>query len=99
MRCIGRPSVHRGAADADILRYAKGNGFAVLTHDLDFGGILAASGGNAPSVIQVRTQDVFPEAIGRIVTMAIHQFKDEIEKGVLISVDENRSRSRLLPLG
>jgi len=92
---IGTP----GAADADILRYAKGNGFAVLTHDLDFGGILAASGGNAPSVIQVRTQDVFPEAIGRIVTMAIHQFKDEIEKGVLISVDENRSRARLLPLG
>ena len=92
---IGTP----GAADADILRYAKGNGFAVLTHDLDFGGILAASGGNAPSVIQVRTQDVFPEAIGRIVTMAIHQVKDEIEKGVLISVDENRSRSRLLPLG
>ena len=54
-----------GAADAEIMRYAKDGGYAVLTHDLDFGAILAATGGNAPSVIQVRTQDVFPEAIGR----------------------------------
>ena len=78
---IGTP----GAADVDIMRYAKRGGYAVLTHDLDFGAILAATGGDAPSVIQVRTQDVFPEAIGRLVTVAIHQFKDEIEKGVLIS--------------
>jgi len=92
---IGTP----GAADTDILRYAKDDGYAVLTHDLDFGAILAATGGHAPSVIQVRTQDVFPEAIGRLVTAAINQFKDEIERGVLISIDENRSRARLLPLG
>jgi predicted nuclease of predicted toxin-antitoxin system len=87
-----------GAADAEILRYATDGGYAVLTHDLDFGAILAATGGNAPSVIQVRTQDVFPEAIGPLVIAAVKQFKDEIEKGVLISVDENRSRARLLPL-
>ena len=70
-----------------------------MTHDFDFGAILAATGGNAPGVIQVRTQDVFPESIGRLATVAIHQFKDEIEKGVLVSVDENRSRARLLPFG
>jgi predicted nuclease of predicted toxin-antitoxin system len=92
---IGTP----GAADSEILRYAKDGGYAVLTHDLDFGALLAATGGNAPSVIQVRTQDVFPDAIGRLVILAIHQFKEEIERGVLISVDENRSRARLLPLG
>jgi predicted nuclease of predicted toxin-antitoxin system len=92
---IGSP----GAADAEILRYAKDGGYAVLTHDLDFGAMLAVTGGNAPSVIQVRTQDVFPEAIGPLVWAALKQFKVEIEKGVLISVDENRSRARLLPLG
>jgi predicted nuclease of predicted toxin-antitoxin system len=91
---IGSP----GAADSEILKYAKDDGYAVLTHDLDFGAILAATGGNAPSVIQVRTQDVFPEAIGPLVIAAVRQFKDEIEEGVLISVDENRSRARLLPL-
>jgi predicted nuclease of predicted toxin-antitoxin system len=87
-----------GAADIDIMAYAINGGYAVLTHDLDFGAILAATSGSAPSVIQVRAQDVFPEAIGRLVIAAVHQFRVEIEKGVLISVDENRSRAHLLPL-
>jgi predicted nuclease of predicted toxin-antitoxin system len=87
-----------GAADAEILKYAKDAGYLVMTHDLDFGAILAATEGNAPSVVQVRTQDVFPEAVGRLVIAAIRQFENQIEKGVLISVDESRSRARLLPL-
>ena len=91
---IGDP----GAADAVILGYAKENGFCVLTHDLDFGAILAATAGDSPSVLQVRSQDVFPEAIGQIVVDAIHQFESEIQKGVLISIDEHRARARLLPL-
>jgi hypothetical protein len=49
-------------------------------------------------VIQVRTQDVFPEAIGPLACAAVRQIKNEIEKGVLISVNENRLRARLLPL-
>jgi predicted nuclease of predicted toxin-antitoxin system len=88
-----------GAPDAEIMRYAKDGGYLVLTHDLDFGAILAATGGDAPSVVQVRAQDVFPDAIGGLVVAAIRQFTEELEKGVLISVDENRSRARLLPLG
>lgn len=44
---IGSP----GAADTEIVRYAKDGGYTVLTHDLDFGAILAASAGNAPSVV------------------------------------------------
>jgi predicted nuclease of predicted toxin-antitoxin system len=91
---VGAP----GAADIDIMAYAKNGGYAVLTHDLDFGAILAATRGSAPSAIQVRVQDVFPEAIGGLVIGAVHQFRAEIEKGVLISLDENRSRAHLLPL-
>ena len=91
---IGDP----GATDSEIMRYAKKGGHIVLTHDLDFGAILAATGWKTPSVIQVRTQDVFPEAIGKMVIAAIHQFSDEIKKGALISVDESRSRARILPI-
>jgi len=35
-------------------------GGRVFTHDLDFGDILAATGAEAPSVIQVRTEDTTP---------------------------------------
>jgi len=91
---IGNP----GATDTDIMRFAKNGGYAVLTHDLDFGAILASTGWKAPSVIQVRTQDVFPHSIGQLVITAIKQFSEEIKKGVLISIDKTRSRARILPL-
>jgi len=39
------------------------NGFVLLTHDLDFGAILASSGANIPSVIQIRTEDLRPEVL------------------------------------
>ncbi len=42
------------------MEWAKTNSHIVFTHDLDFGAILAATNAIAPSVIQVRTQDVMP---------------------------------------
>ena len=38
--------------DSTIMAYAAGEDAIVLTHDLDFGAILAATGGRAPSVVQ-----------------------------------------------
>jgi predicted nuclease of predicted toxin-antitoxin system len=81
-----------------ILGWAKNNDFIVFTHDLDFGALLAAGGAEGPSVIQIRTQNITPEAIGKIVTDAIHQFREELERGALISVIPRRSRARILPL-
>ena len=40
------------AADAEIMAFAKANGYVVVTHDLDFSAILAATGGDKPSVVQ-----------------------------------------------
>ena len=90
-----------GAIDAQdqvILKWAKNNDFIVFTHDLDFGALLAAGGTEGPSVIQIRTQNVTPEAIGKLVTDAIHQFMEELVRGALISVTPRRSRARILPL-
>jgi predicted nuclease of predicted toxin-antitoxin system len=43
------------AADSEILAWAKQNGHIVITHDLDFGSLLALTQAIGPSVIQVRT--------------------------------------------
>ena len=48
------------APDSVLLTWAKDNGYVVVTHDLDFGAILAATRATGPSVLQVRTQDVLP---------------------------------------
>ena len=91
---IGEPS----ARDKEILSWAKSHGYVIFTHDLDFGAILAATKANAPSVFQVRTQDVTPQSISSLVLSALNQFQALLDKGALISIDKDRLRARLLPL-
>ena len=86
------------AKDQVILQWAKGNGYIVFTHDLDFGTLLAATDAKGPSVIQVRTQNVMPEALGETVVNAIKKFKNKLDAGALISIDQKQARARILPL-
>lgn len=86
------------APDHDLMAHARTRGMVVLTHDLDFGAILAASGGDGPSVVQIRAADVRPEAIAVQVIGALHQFAEDIARGALLSIDTSRTRVRLLPL-
>ena len=86
------------APDAEIMEYARTNSYAVLTQDLDFGIMLALSRSEKPSVIQIRTQDVNPDAVGKQVVTALGQMRDEVEQGALLTVDLKRARLRILPL-
>lgn len=80
------------------MTFARAQGYVVFTHDLDFSAILAATRGEKPSVIQVRSEDVSPEAIGEAVVAAIRQSAGDLADGVLLTVEPNRMRVRLLPL-
>lgn len=86
------------ALDSEIMSYARTNDYVVLTHDLDFSAILAATQGEKPSVVQIRAEDVSPEAIGSQVIIALRQMVTELEDGALLTVDPNRTRMRVLPL-
>lgn len=88
----------KNAPDSEIMAYASTNDYVVLTHDLDFSAILAATHGEKPSVVQIRAEDVSPDVIGKQVVIALRQMKSELEEGVLLTVDPNRTRLRLLPL-
>lgn len=91
---VGRAS----APDSEIMAYAGANEYVVLTHDLDFGAILAATHGEMPSVVQIRAEDVSPEVIGAKVIAALRQMEAELQTGALLTVDPSRTRLRLLPL-
>jgi len=86
------------APDRVILSWAKANGYVLFTHDLDFGAILAATEAEGPSVIQIRTQDISPNHAANLVLNIINKFAGDLLQGALISVDEEKSRVRLLPL-
>lgn len=86
------------APDREIMAYALANDFVVLTHDLDFSAILAATHGDKPSVVQLRADDVNPTTIGHQVLLALRQMEAELQEGALVTVEPNRTRLRVLPL-
>jgi predicted nuclease of predicted toxin-antitoxin system len=86
------------ARDVDIMDFARVNGYVVLTHDLDFGAILAVTHGNKPSVVQIRSEDVNPDIIGKQVLAALQQMAVDLEQGALLTVNPKRIRVRVLPL-
>jgi predicted nuclease of predicted toxin-antitoxin system len=86
------------ATDKEIMTYARSNGFVVLTHDLDFGTILATTQSQSPSVVQIRSDDVSPEAIGTEVTAGLRQMEAELRVGALLTIGPKRTRMRVLPL-
>lgn len=86
------------APDSEIMAYASQNDYVVLTHDLDFGAILAATNRVTPSVVQIRAEDLRPAVIGKQICTALRQMAMELEEGALLTVDPVRTRLRLLPM-
>jgi predicted nuclease of predicted toxin-antitoxin system len=85
------------ATDEVIMSWARENGYIVFTHDLDFGVLLALTRAESPSVIQVRTHDVFPQVLGDRLIKVLKEHQSVLEKGALLTVDEGRARVRILP--
>ena len=100
----GWPAIHWSAVgdpraeDAVLMEWARANGYIVLTHDLDFGTMLALTHATGPSVLQVRSQYVLPENIGPLVLAALRQHDAALAVGALVVVEEKRTRVRVLPL-
>jgi len=84
------------APDSLLASHALSNDMIVVTQDLDFGALLAASGNSGPSVVQIRAGDTSPESIGQEVVTALKQLSDELEKGALVTVDTERLRVLML---
>jgi predicted nuclease of predicted toxin-antitoxin system len=86
------------APDVEIMDFARTNNYVALTHDLDFGTLLTATQGDKPSVVQIRSDDVSPNVIGKPVINALRQMTAELDEGALLTIDPSRTRLRLLPL-
>jgi predicted nuclease of predicted toxin-antitoxin system len=97
--CIHWSNVGKGSEpDLFLFEYAKKNNYLILTHDLDFGAILAHSGEDGPSVVQIRSNNITPEFYGKKLVSAIKQAEIFLQEGALVVIDEGRSRIRVLPL-
>jgi predicted nuclease of predicted toxin-antitoxin system len=86
------------ASDQEIMLFARDNEYIVLTHDLDFGDILAATNGAKPSVVQIRSAGLSVARIGAQVVAGLALCAEELAAGALVTIDASRTRVRLLPL-
>ena len=85
-------------ADSEILEKARQEQSILLTHDLDFGDLLAASSAQLPSVIIFRLRSMRPERVNlylrNVLTLHSRVFAD----GVIVTITEAGARIRRLPI-
>jgi predicted nuclease of predicted toxin-antitoxin system len=86
------------APDSEIMAYAVANDLVVFTHDLDFGMLLASRKVTGPSVIQIRAQDLLPDAVGPVVLKSLHEVRSHLKSGALVTIEPGRHRIRILPI-
>lgn len=80
-------------SDADIQKARKEKNI-VLTHDLDFGELLAASGGELPSVVIFRLKDMRAANVNLHLSSLLKLHTESLKKGVICSVSEGKVRIR-----
>lgn len=104
LQSLGHDAVHLHDQSLDrledpaILAKAQEEDRILLTHDLDFGELIAVSGGRLPSIVVFRLRNMRPEMVSRYLQGIIDQHWESLEKGAIISVTEGQIRVRLLPL-
>lgn len=84
--------------DSDILKKAQDEGSVLLTHDLDFGELLAFSKQRLPSVIIFRLSDMRPQNVWLHLKAILTQHSQVLEGGALLSVRDRKVRVRTLPI-
>jgi predicted nuclease of predicted toxin-antitoxin system len=85
-------------SDAAILEKARQEARVVLTSDLDFSDLVAASGTKLPSVVIFRLKDMRPGNVNRYLEEILSQYSPLLMEGVIASVTEKRIRIRRLPI-
>ena len=85
------------ALDAEIIAWARANQSVVFTHDLDYSALLYLTGVQSPSVVQLRSEDIRPERMEKIVIQALSQAATDLQRGALVTIEPHRFRIRSLP--
>ncbi len=105
LRDAGHDAVHvrdiglRTASDDEIIDYAISTDRIVISHDTDFGTLLAYRELSKPSFILIRSSDpVDVDDQARLVVANLDAMSDDLEAGAIAVFARGRLRIRRLPL-
>jgi predicted nuclease of predicted toxin-antitoxin system len=105
LRAEGHDALHlrdeglQRLGDAAIVDKALVEQRVIVTHDLDFGRIVALSQGKLPSVITFRLSNMSVEEVNRRLADVLRRFTPLLNEGALISITDDAVRIRRLPVG
>ena len=85
--------------NGDIFQKGYAEQRIVLTFDLDFGEILAGSGGRIVSVVLFRLRDTRTDHVIERLKTVLGQSSDALLAGAIVVVEDGRHRVRKLPIG
>lgn len=60
--------------------------------------ILALSAATSPSVIRIRIERLCAQALTNLLLRVLDEFSEDLEQGVVVTVEPSRVRMRRLPL-
>lgn len=84
--------------DFDILEFAEQSGEVILTHDTDFGTLLALHQKSRPSVVLFRLEQLSAKILLDLLEANMPALEKELEEGVIVIIEENSIRIRKLPI-
>ncbi|MDP1713616.1 MAG: DUF5615 family PIN-like protein [Anaerolineales bacterium] len=86
------------AKDVEIVAEAKRTDETIITHDLDYGHLLAFSGDSAPSVIILRLRDLRTYEIISRLDAVWSEIETPLMTGAIVSLSDKSLRIRNLPI-
>lgn len=86
------------ASDLAITENARTSGEVILTHDLDYGYLLAFSGESVPSVVIFRLRDTHPKNLFARLTGTWHEIEKPLLEGAIVVMEDSAFRIRGLPI-
>jgi len=104
LKAMGHAYRHAGdiglsqATDAEIMAEAERQREVILTHDLDYGHLLAFSGDRAPSVVIFRMRDCQTDKLYARLTQAWQEIDRPLEEGAIVILEDAATRIRKLPI-
>ncbi|MBC7265190.1 MAG: DUF5615 family PIN-like protein [Chloroflexi bacterium] len=86
------------ASDVAIIEEAKANKEVIVTHDLDYGHLLAFSGEPAPSVIIFRLRNTHPDNLFARMMSTWPEIERPLLEGAIVALEDAALRIRRLPI-
>jgi predicted nuclease of predicted toxin-antitoxin system len=90
----------KSAPDTEVLARAELDGRVLVSADTDFGTLLAASAAPGPSVVLLRIgSGRQAEKVARLPIANLPPLTDELSRGAMVVMTDQRIRVRRLPIG